>query len=73
MFFIVPDDISDAIYAAIDAAIKLCPAAVPDREEAYRVLVNYYAEYGVIPPISFRPLRSDEVDAAIQSAERHAQ
>lgn len=46
---IVPNSLSEAIYAKVDAAIALVPAAAPDREFFYERILTYFDEHGEIP------------------------
>lgn len=50
--FIVPNYLSDQIYAAIDAQLALVPDAAPHREDFYHQLLGYFNENGVIPDFS---------------------
>jgi len=52
MFVIVPNELSNAIYAKIDAAIADCPDASKDREAFFQQLLDYYNDNGVIPDFS---------------------
>lgn len=51
---IVPNSLRDAIYDKVDAAIAEQPAAEPDREYFYGVLLDYYDEHGVIPDFTLK-------------------
>lgn len=51
-FVIIPNDLRDQIYAAIDAQLQFVPEAKPDREHFYQTLLNHYNEFGVIPEFS---------------------
>lgn len=53
-FVIVPNSISDAIYAKVDAAIANAPDAAPDREYFYSVLLNYFNDHGEIPDFELK-------------------
>lgn len=46
---VVPNALSDAIYAAIDKQLVDHPGAKPDRENYYDQLLAYYDEHGIIP------------------------
>lgn len=46
---IVPNQLRDAIYTKVDAAIAEFPGAVADREYFYNVLLDYFDEHGEIP------------------------
>ena len=62
---IVPDSLSHAIYAKVDAAIALAPDAAPDREYFYERLLSYFDEHGVIPDFELKAkVLSDRPDAA---------
>lgn len=52
---IVPNELRDAINAAIDEQIAKVPDAAPDREHFYQTLLNYYDQHGVIPPFELVP------------------
>ena len=49
---IVPNNLRDAIYARIDAALVDCPDAAPDRELFYSKLLEAFDELGFIPEFS---------------------
>lgn len=49
---IVPNSLSEAIYAKIDEQIALVPDAAKDREPLYQQLLDYFDEHGVIPDFS---------------------
>ena len=49
---IVPNHVSDAIYAKVDAAIAQHPDAAPDREYFYGVLLDHFDQNGTIPEFS---------------------
>lgn len=51
---IVPNTLREAIYAKVDAAIAEQPAAAPDREYFYGVLLDYYDEHGAIPDFTLK-------------------
>lgn len=51
-FVIIPNDLRDQIYAAIDEQLQFVPEAKPDREHFYQTLLNHYNEFGVIPEFS---------------------
>lgn len=46
---ILPDYISDAIDAKLDAEIEKHPDAAPDRDIFRQHLVNHFAETGMVP------------------------
>lgn len=48
-YVIVPDALSEAINAKLDAAIADCPSAAADREHFYNELLVYFDEHGEIP------------------------
>lgn len=48
MFVIVPNSLSEEIYAKVDAAIAECPDAASDREVFYSQLLNYFNEHGAV-------------------------
>lgn len=52
MFVVVPNDLSDAIYGKIDAAIAECPDAASGRDIFYEQILGYFNEHGVIPDFS---------------------
>lgn len=54
MMVIVPNELRDAIYEKVDAAIVEQPAAKQDREYFYEVLLNYFNEHGVIPDFTLK-------------------
>lgn len=57
MFYVVPNELADAINAKLDEAIAAYPeVSTADREQAFRVLVAYFNEHGIIPTFSFRLL-----------------
>ena len=50
MLVIVPNQLRDAIYAKLDAALAEAPEdAKKDREHLYSALLAYFNEHGVIP------------------------
>lgn len=53
-YVIVPNYISDAIYAKVDAAIANAPDAAPDREYFYGLLLKYFDEHGSIPDFELK-------------------
>ena len=61
---IVPNYISDAIYAKVDAAIAMQPAAAPDRDYFYGILLNYFDAHCGIPDFALKARA--ERDAAKQ-------
>jgi hypothetical protein len=54
MFFVVPNELRDAINAKLDVAIVACPGAAKDRDELYGYLLGYFNEHGVIPDFSLQ-------------------
>ena len=52
MLVIVPNQLRDTIYQKIDEQIKLTPDALPERENLYYQLLDYYDENGTIPDFS---------------------
>ncbi len=46
---IVPNYLSDAIYAAIDKQLAACPEVTEHREAIYQDLLAYFYEHGTIP------------------------
>jgi hypothetical protein len=47
---IVPNYVSDAINAKLDAAfVKVVPQAAKDRDELYQQLLTHFDEHGVVP------------------------
>jgi hypothetical protein len=52
MLVIVPDSLSDAIYAKVDEAIAAVPDAAPDREFFYGAILDHFNKHGVIPDFS---------------------
>lgn len=46
---IVPNFVSDAINAKLDAAFAKVPDAAKDREALYQHLLAYFGEHGVVP------------------------
>lgn len=61
---IVPNFLRDAIYAKVDEAIAQAPAAAPDREHFYGILLNHFHEYGVIPEFELKAKTLSEKDSA---------
>ncbi len=55
MLVIVPNDLRDAIYAKIDAALEEAPDAAPDREVFYDQLLSHYNEHGVVADFTLVP------------------
>ena len=53
-FVIVPNYISEAIYAKVDAAIAGAPDAAQDREYFYGVLLRYFNDHGEIPDFELK-------------------
>lgn len=54
MLVIVPDSLSAAINARLDAEIAKVPDAVKDRDILYGQLLSYFNEHGSIPEFSLR-------------------
>lgn len=54
MIVIVPNALSDAIYAKVDAALADCQDAAADREYFYAELLAHFNEYGVIPEFTLQ-------------------
>jgi hypothetical protein len=52
MFYVVPNQIGNAIDERLDAEIEKCPDAAKDREALRSQLIEYFAEHGVIPDFS---------------------
>lgn len=53
MFYVVHNDLRDAIYRKIDKALEDAPEdAKRDREAFYEQLLGYYNEHGRIPNFS---------------------
>jgi len=52
MLVIVPNCLSDQIYAKLDAAFADVPEAEKDREVLYRQLLEYFNENGIVPDFS---------------------
>lgn len=46
---IVYNDLRDAIYRAVDAALEKAPQFRPERESIYKDILAYYDEHGQIP------------------------
>ena len=59
MFVIVPNYLSNAIYAKIDEQLTALgedhPAEVPGREQWFRDLLRHYNEHGEIPEFHIGP------------------
>lgn len=55
MFVIVPESLSQAINAKLDAAFVNAPDAAKDRDEFYRQLVTFFNENGYVPDFSLEP------------------
>jgi hypothetical protein len=51
-FVIVPNVISEEIYARIDAVLAEIPDAAPDRELFYQRLLAFFDEHGYVPEFS---------------------
>lgn len=49
---IVPNYVSAAINAKLEAAFAEVPNAVKDREALYQHLLNYFNEHGTVPDFS---------------------
>lgn len=49
MFMIVPNYISEAIYAVLDKELEKCPDAKKDREVLYSQILSFYNEHGFVP------------------------
>ena len=54
MFYVVPNELRDAINANIDAALVDCPDAAADREIFYAQLLEYFNEHGVVPTFTLQ-------------------
>ena len=52
---IVPNTLSEKIYAAIDAALVEYPDAGVDREYFYQCLLRWFDENGYIPEFTLKP------------------
>lgn len=67
MFLIVPNYVSDAINAKIDAFLAEYPEATHAREEMYDAMLEAFNVHGVIAEIT-RPTKcaADEGDSAIK-------
>ncbi len=50
---IVPNELADAINAALDAAYAKNPEAAVDREAHFSSLLDYFDEHGKLPEFSF--------------------
>lgn len=59
-FVIVPNVLSRAIYAKIDAELRRVPDAAPNREAFYRQLVAFYNEHGYVPEFSLEKLNDEK-------------
>lgn len=57
---IVPDTLSAAINAKLDAAIAECPGAAPDRDALYHDLLAYFDEHGEVPDFTLGKRASQE-------------
>lgn len=57
-FYVVPNELSDLIYARIDAELEKVPEAAADREHFYAQILDYFNEHGVIPEFGLH--RNDE-------------
>jgi len=55
MLVIVPNDLRDAIYAKVDAALEEVPEATPDREVFYDQLLSHFNQHGVVPDFTLVP------------------
>lgn len=65
---IVPNHISDAIYAKVDEAIAKCPDAAPDREFFYGRILSYFDQHGEIPEFELKAkVLSDAASRAEES------
>lgn len=51
---IVPNYLSEFIYAEIDARLERCPELTLHREDVYRDLLTYYDEHGCIPDFELK-------------------
>lgn len=56
---IVPNELAEQIYAAIDRELENAPDAAPDRENFYLQLLNFYDENGYIPSFSLHKHRPE--------------
>lgn len=65
MLVIVPNALSDAIYAAIDKALNGRPCVPEERESLYHRLLGYYDEHGVIPDFTLREEPQRKVEQEI--------
>ena len=54
-FVIVPNEISDAIYAKLDPQLEKYPHLKVNREEIYHRILAYYDEHGKIPDFDIKP------------------
>ena len=52
---IVPNEVSDAIDAALDKALAVVPDAAKDRNYFYQVLLDHFDKYGEVPEFSLEP------------------
>lgn len=63
---IVPNELAEQIYAAIDRELENAPDAAPDRENFYLQLLSFYDERGYIPSFSLHksrpPTAADDPD-----------
>lgn len=55
MFFIVPNDLRDAINAAIDKALAGRPCDGESREVIFAQLLGHYSQHGAIPDFDLTP------------------
>lgn len=51
---IVFNDLRDAIYAKVDAAIADHPDAAPDRDYFYYKILDHFDQHGVIPEFTLQ-------------------
>lgn len=60
--FIVPEVLSEQIYAKIDAQIALHPDSAGDREAHYEWLLDFFNEHGFVPDFTLQ-LKTDTTKA----------
>ncbi len=69
MFVIVPEALSAAINAKLDAEIAKCPDAANDREHLYMQVLAHFNDYGRMPEFTLARVEPDPLPADLALAD----
>lgn len=60
MFVVVPNELSEKIYAKVDEMLKPFPQLKENRDEIYGQILAYYDKHGTIPDFKIEPVKEEK-------------